>query len=149
MWHAKLLIIHALCLLGDWRPRWCETCCHMIFVSAMCFRVLDQFKNLTPVWKCFEIELPSLFCLNNLEKLSFLICLHPKDFLLHHPRHGFILFHWIYQNVNYFPGKIWKEKENKVNREDLRGHCLVSTHVKRLIYIFSLKKNQRPVILGL
>ena len=30
---------------------------------------------------------------------------------------------WIYQNVNNFRTIIWKEKENKINKEDLSGRC--------------------------
>ena len=62
---------------------WWGTCCSTIFTSFMSFKVLDQLENLTPVWKCVEIELPSLCSLNNLLRLSFVICLHAKD-LLHH-----------------------------------------------------------------
>ena len=98
------------------RPRWWGTCCLVIFTSTMNFKVLDQLQNLTLVWKCLEIEFPSVSYWNNFEKVSFVICLHTKD-LLHHPRHDFTIFGWICHNVNYFPAIIWKEKKNKVNRE--------------------------------
>ena len=51
------------------------------------FKLLDQLENLTPVWKFVEAELPSEPCLNNLERLRFVICLYTKDLLLHRPRH--------------------------------------------------------------
>jgi len=47
------------------------------------FKLLDQLENLTPVWKFVEAELPSEPCLNNLERLRFVICLYTKDLLLH------------------------------------------------------------------
>ena len=53
----------------------------------MSFKLLDQLENLTPVWKFVEAELPSEPCLNNLERLGFVICLYTKDLLLHRPRH--------------------------------------------------------------
>jgi len=53
----------------------------------MSFKLLDQLENLTPVWKFVEAELPSEPCLNNLERLRFVICLYTKDLLLHRPRH--------------------------------------------------------------
>ena len=48
----------------------------------MSFKLLDQLENLTPVWKFVEAELPSEPCLNNLERLRFVICLYTKDLLL-------------------------------------------------------------------
>ena len=101
------------------RPRWWGTYCPMIFT------ILDPLENLTPVWKCIEIKLPSVSCLYNLERLSFVICLQTKDLLHHHPRHDFIIFGQIYQIVNCFLTIIWKEKANKVSRE-------VSTLFQRL-----------------
>ena len=70
-------------ILGCWncyrRPREWGTCCPTIFTSVMSVKVLDEPKNLTPVWKCVEIQLPAVSCSNSLEILSFVICLHTKD----------------------------------------------------------------------
>ena len=52
------------------------------------FKVLDQRENLTPVWKCVEMELSSVSCLNNFERISFVICRHTKD-LLYQSKHDF------------------------------------------------------------
>ena len=41
--------------------------------------VLDQLENLTPVWKFVEAELPSEPCLNNLERLRFVMFLHKRS----------------------------------------------------------------------
>ena len=112
---------HSNCLQKS--KRW-GTYCPMIF------KVLDHLENLTPVWKYVQVERPSVFCLNNLERLSFVKCLHTKVLLLHCPRYDFAIFGYIYLNVNYFLTIIWKEKENKVNRKDLRGCHFVSTIVK-------------------
>ena len=113
--------------LGDFRSIWWGINCPSIFTSVICFKILDHLKNLTSVWKCVEMELFSQSCLNNLERLNFIICLQTKDLLCHHPRHDLVIFGWIYQNVNYFSAIIWKEKKNKVNREDLNSCCFVST----------------------
>ena len=67
-----------------------------------------------------EEALPSVCCLNNLGRLSFVICLHP-DLKLYYSQHDFTIFGWIYLNVNYFPAIMWKKKENKVNRGDFRA----------------------------
>ena len=61
------------------------------FTNTLSFKVLDQLENLNPVWKCVEIELLSISCLNNLKRLSPIICLHIKD-LLHCPKHDFDKF---------------------------------------------------------
>ena len=122
--------------LGDLKPRWWGLCCATIFTSIMSIKVLDQLENLTRVWKYIEIEVPSLSFLNNLKRLSFGIYLHAKDLLFNCLRHDLAIFGWIYQNVTYFPVIIWKEEENKVNREDLRGHCFISTIVKHPIYTY-------------
>ena len=58
-----------------WRPRGRWACYLTISTSAMSFKLLDQLENLTPVWKFVEAELPSEPCLNNLERLRFVICL--------------------------------------------------------------------------
>lgn len=51
---------------------------------------LTQLENhLTPVCKGV---LPSVTCLNSFERLSFVICLHKKELLFHHPRHDFAIF---------------------------------------------------------
>ena len=63
-------------LLSDWRPSLWGIRCPMIFQRAMLFQVLE---NLTPVWKCIEIKLPSY--LNNFERLTLVICLYTKDLL--------------------------------------------------------------------
>ena len=76
----------------------------------MSFKLLDQLENLTPVWKFVEAELPSEPCLNNLERLRFVICLYTNDLLLHRPRHHQTIFCLIYRKANYFPMTIWKEK---------------------------------------
>ena len=55
-----------------------------IFTSVLSFKVLDQLENLTPAWKCVKAQLPSVPCLNNLERIAF-VCLPTKD-LLHRPR---------------------------------------------------------------
>ena len=69
----------------------CSDCClfSLIFTSAISFKALGQLEKLTPNWRCVEIELP---CLNNLERLSFIMCFYTKDFLLHRPRHYFTMF---------------------------------------------------------
>ena len=117
MWCAKSFF------LCDHRSRW-WTCCCTIFTCAMSFKILDKLENLIPVWKCVDIEFLYV-CLNNLDRLSFIICLHTKDLLLHGPRR----IHYIWLN-KYFPAIIWKEKENKVNRDDLSDCYFVSIIVK-------------------
>ena len=77
-----------------------------IFTRTMSFKVFNQLENLTPVWKYVEIELSPVSCLNNLERLNFVICLHTKDILFHHPRNNFAIFGLVHQNVNYFPAII-------------------------------------------
>ena len=67
-------------------------CCFIIFSSAMSLIVLDQLENLTRVWKCVEIELLSESYLNNFGRFSFVICLHTKDLLPHHPKRDFPIF---------------------------------------------------------
>ena len=94
----------------------------------MRLKVLEHLENLTPVWKSVEIQLPSVSCLNNLERPCFVINLHTKA-LLHHPRKDFTIFGQMYQNVNNFQSMIGKTKENKY-KKDLRGRCFVSTIVK-------------------
>ena len=47
-----------------------------------------------------------------------------SDYLVSYPRHS-LGIRLPYQNVNYFLAIIWKEKGNKVNKEDLRGLCFV------------------------
>ena len=79
-------------LLGDPRLRWWETCCPTIFRNAMRFKVLYQLEDLTSVWKCVEIELSSVSCLNNIERLSFMICLHTKYLLYYSSKHDFAIF---------------------------------------------------------
>ena len=44
----------------------------MIFTGTKSVKVLDQLENLTSVLKCVEIELPTVSCLNNLERLCFI-----------------------------------------------------------------------------
>ena len=73
-------------------PRWWGTRCPKIFVS---FKVLNQLENLTLVCKWVEIELPSVFCLNNLKRLNFVICLLP-----HRLTYNFAIADWMYQNIN-------------------------------------------------
>lgn len=79
-----------------------------------------------PTWKsdsCLEMCWNrTSFCIL-LEQFwkTFVIYLHTKDLLLHRSRHDFALFSWIYHIVNYSPAIFWKGKENKVNREDIRG----------------------------
>ena len=53
---------------------------------VMSFKVLDELENLTPVWKCVEIEL-------------FYYVFTQKNLLFRLPRQDFIIFVWIYQNV--------------------------------------------------
>ena len=91
---------------------------------------LNHGENLTPVWKCAEIELSSVSWLNNLERLFSVLCLLTKDLPLHHSQHNFAIFDYLYQNLNYFLVIIRKEKENKVNREDLKSYCFVSIILK-------------------
>ena len=58
-------------LLGDrlnLRLRWWGNRRSTFFKSNMSFRILDQLENLIPVWKCLEISLTSVSCLNNLER---------------------------------------------------------------------------------
>jgi len=45
----------------------------------MSFKLLEQLENLTPVWKFVEAELPSEPCLNNLERLRFVIYLNKRS----------------------------------------------------------------------
>ena len=97
----------------------------------MIFKVFDQLENLIPVWKCTEIELPSVSGSNNLIGLTFLICLHPGD--------DFAIICRISQNINYFSAIMWKEKENKVNSEELRSCCFVLTIVKHPVFFFNCK----------
>ena len=54
----------------------------------MIFKVLDQLENLILVWKCVETEFLSVSCLNNLERLYFVIRLHTKYF---RPRPNFAI----------------------------------------------------------
>ena len=102
-------------------------------------------------WK-FLIKLKILLLFGNVLKLNFpqylaWTILKDFDLLLHCPKHEFVIFGWIYQNVTYFLAIIWKEKENKVNREDQRGHCFVSTIVKHSLkikpYLFLLEDTKR------
>ena len=139
-------IIYSRCLPFCWKHRWMQRaklltthanssrhlwCCYTIFTRAMRFQVLDQLENLTPIWKCTEFKLSFVFCLNNFEGLSFFILfLHTKDLLLHGQRHDLA----VDENVNYSTAITWKEKENQVNRENLRCHCFISTIVKNPIY---------------
>ena len=44
-------------------------------------KFLTNLKILTSVRKCVETELFEISCLNNLERLLFVICLHTKDLL--------------------------------------------------------------------
>ena len=104
----------------------------------MSFEVIDQLENLTPVWKCVEIEFPYVFYLNNLERLSFVIYLHTKD-LLRSPRHHCAIFGQIYQRVNNLPAISRKEKENKSNRRNLEGRCFISTITKHSVINIFLK----------
>ena len=60
--------------------------------------------------------------------------LYTKSLLLHHRKHDFAIFYQIYQNDFYFPAIMWKEKDNKVNR-DLRDCCIVSTSLKHTVII--------------
>ena len=83
-----------------WGPEDEEPVALTNFTRAIDFKVLDRLVNLTPVWKC--VKLPSVSCLNNLERLSIVICLNTNDFLLHRPLRDFTIFSQIYQNVNYF-----------------------------------------------
>ena len=43
----------------------------LLYDLNKCHKLLDQLENLIPVWKCVETELPSISCLNNLEKTLF------------------------------------------------------------------------------
>ena len=115
--------------------RWCGTRFSTILISTMSFIILDHLENLIPIWKFDEIL--SVFYLNNLEIFSFIICR-----LLHHARLDFTKFDQTYQNVNYFPAIIWKVKENKVNREDLRSRCFVSIIVKHPV---DIRVTRRPI----
>ena len=62
-----------------------------------------------------------------------------------------IFYVWLNIYVNYFPVIICKEKKNKVDRENLRGHCFVSafvkhpahTHTHTHIYIYIYKEKER------
>ena len=80
---VKLLITRAthttflLCYLGF---RWWRTRFPTIFTSAMSFTVLDLLENLTTVWK-MSINWTSFYIWNNVERYSFIICLHSKDML--------------------------------------------------------------------
>ena len=131
MEHEKLLIMRAdSSCVNAWI--WWGTLNSTTFPSAMKFKVLDQLENLTPVWKSINFELPSLSCLNDLKRLSSVICFRTKDLLLHRPRYYFAIFVRIYLNVNYFSAIIWKGKEKKVNWEDLSGLCFDSTIVFHL-----------------
>ena len=89
----------------------------------------------------FLANLKIWFWFQNVLRLNFLLylawkilkdlvslCLCTND-LLHCLRHDFAIFGWICLTVNYFPTIIWIEKENKVNRADLRGSCFDSTIV--------------------
>ena len=105
----------------------------MIFTSAMSLKGLE---NLDPVWKSFEIEFLSVFCLNNFEVISFVKCLYTKYLLVHRSKRDFAIIGWVYLNVNYFPEISWKEKENKINWKNLESRCFISTVVKHHIYIY-------------
>ena len=104
-----------------------------------CHKLQSSWSPWKSVWKFAEIELPSLFCTNNIERLSFVICLHAKDLLFDRQRHYFNIFSYIYQNVCYFPGIIWKEKKNKFNRKNLRGRCIILAIVKHPMHTFIIK----------
>ena len=58
------------------RNRW-----YTLFMMSVSLTVFIILKNLTPIWKCVEIELVSVFCLNNVERIFFVIYLHIKDLL--------------------------------------------------------------------
>ena len=66
-----------------------------------------RLQSSWPFWKSdFSLKMywnwTSFSILNNLDRLSFIICLHTKSLLLHRPMHDFTKFGWIYRNVNYF-----------------------------------------------
>ena len=53
-----------------------------IFTSSIIFKLLGQLENLTPLCKFAETKFPSVFCLNNVERLCFARWLHRKDYRL-------------------------------------------------------------------
>ena len=99
-----------------------------IFTNAISFKVLQQFEYLTLVWKCVEIELPTVFFLNNLERFSIVIFVYTKD-LLNYSKPAFAIVDQIFHGKHFF-AIIWKEIEKNVNREDPIVCCFVSATEK-------------------
>ena len=73
----------------------------------------DLHKCHELVWKCVKIELLSVSCMNNVKRLTFLLCLHIKDLMLHCSRHDFFIFGEKYQNGNYFLVTNLKQEREK------------------------------------
>ena len=84
---------------------WWEILCHSIFTNAISSKVIDRLKNLS---KRDAIEITSVSCLSNLERLCFERCHHIQ--YLNRPSHDCAIFGWLYQNIYYFPAIIWLEK---------------------------------------
>ena len=59
------------------QKRW-GTSSTTIITSVMSFKVLDRLENLTFVWICGEIDLPSVSRLKNLERLCLVLYLELK-----------------------------------------------------------------------
>ena len=67
--------------------------CPTLLTIAMSFTALDKLENLTPFFKnMLKLNILLYLYWNKLERLSFVICLHTKDLLLHHSRDYLSIF---------------------------------------------------------
>ena len=106
---------------------WSRTLKLMAFVKI----VGQQVSHSQDCWLLLKLNFPSVSSLEQSWKTYFCnSSSHKSIFCSHIRRMIFATFGWIYQNVYYFPAKIWKEKE----QGDLRGNCFVSTLVKHPVY---------------
>ena len=87
-----------------------------------------------PTWKWIEIELSSVSCLNNIERLNFVTCLHTKN-RQHHRKHDFVTFGSLYQNVTNFLFVLWRERETETEAERGRENKVNQKRTERsLLY---------------
>ena len=128
-------------LLGDLRPRWRGIYCPKLCSSAMIFQILDQFETLIPVWKCVEIELHSLSCLNNLARTGFIIT-SLKWFSAPSSKAWFTIFGCVYIKMLTIPPEIiWKEKERIKSREKLSETAFfLFQQLSNILYICKVSK---------